>query len=469
MNTILLEPTDVLFFRDGRPMGGASSGHGAAWPLPSVINHVFHAALHRAGAVFSDVHAHRHVRMLDGHFASERDRKFGSLVTAGPFPVRAQDPHGEAIEPRWYFPRPFDAGDRAAVVLRAPAQPAGVSSLPAPCCYPVVSNQPPSKDSPKPWWSREQWEAYLDEREGWKPAENDCASDGDFGDTEHAYGIEISPDSGSVVESRFYSAHYLRLRPSWRLGCFAAALDKGVAGASGDRNDLVKVLLNGRGCEIIAGGQQRVCTARLIEVSGAVPLPLPRGRSQGFTRADGKSLVKWVLLTPAVFPEIPPGISKRGTERQAHPGGWLPTWICPESGNVLLETVDAQERMRRRGLNAAGKGYDSNPNLPAKLVAAVVGKGIPVTGYALPHKEADRENGGAKPTHLAVPAGSVYYFECPDEPAAKKLAAALNWHGNGIENPNSKIQNRRSTLLGEQGFGLGVCGTWDFHKGKNSI
>ena len=48
MNTILLQPTDVLFFRDGRPMTGSLAGHGAAWPMPNVINSAFHAALHRA-------------------------------------------------------------------------------------------------------------------------------------------------------------------------------------------------------------------------------------------------------------------------------------------------------------------------------------------------------------------------------------------------------------------------------------
>jgi CRISPR-associated protein Cmr3 len=44
------------------------------------------------------------------------------------------------------------------------------------------------------------------------------------------------------------------------------------------------------------------------------------------------------------------------------------------------------------------------------------------------------------------------------------LAAALNWHGefNGRE-----IKNRRSTLLGEKGYGLGICGTWKFFSRKN--
>jgi hypothetical protein len=88
-----------------------------------------------------------------------------------------------------------------------------------------------------------------------------------------------------------------------------------------------------------------------------------------------------------------------------------------------------------------------------------VPKPIVVTGWALPN-ETDRPQGGAKSTHLAVPAGAVYYFETDSSEAAVALANALNWHGatNGTE-----IQNCRSTLLGEKGFGLGVCGTWQFY------
>ena len=48
MNTLLLQPTDVLFFRDGRPMSGSLAGHGAAWPLPTVTDAALHGALHRA-------------------------------------------------------------------------------------------------------------------------------------------------------------------------------------------------------------------------------------------------------------------------------------------------------------------------------------------------------------------------------------------------------------------------------------
>jgi hypothetical protein len=77
--------------------------------------------------------------------------------------------------------------------------------------------------------------------------------------------------------------------------------------------------------------------------------------------------------------------------------------------------------------------------------------------HLLEREDAER---GPRPTLLAVPAGAVYYFEGPDAPL---LADALAWHGSRAENPSrNRIINRRSTLLGEKGFGLGVCGTWHF-------
>ena len=175
--------------------------------------------------------------------------------------------------------------------------------------------------------------------------------------------------------------------------------------------------------------------------------------------------MKWVLLSPAIFPAITAGTSKRNTPRHAHPGGWLPTWIDPQSGHVLLQLVDEKERDRRRKLNYAGQGYRSEENavaLPARLIAAVVPKPIPVTGWANGDESLGEESkSGAKSTHLAVPAGSVYYFACDSATDAAQLAAALNWHGGDIT--GTTIRNRRSTLLGEKGFGLGVCGTWTPH------
>jgi hypothetical protein len=174
--------------------------------------------------------------------------------------------------------------------------------------------------------------------------------------------------------------------------------------------------------------------------------------------------VKWILLSPAIWPEIPGGQSKRGTKTNSHTGGWLPNWVCPNSGQVLLRTVSPEERRRRRSLHYNGEGYTSEHGgaleIAAKLVGALVPKPIVVTGWALPNGNYGIK-GGAKSTHFAVPAGAVYYFEADSADHAEALAASLNWHG--TEAHPTGIKNRRSTLMGEKGFGLGVCGSWDFY------
>jgi hypothetical protein len=465
MNTLLLQPIDVLFFRDGRPMNGSLAGHTAAWPLPDVTNHALHAALHRAG--LDGIHAHRRGR--NGQYSDHpehRDRKFGALLTAGAFPVDGED--------RWFFPRPKDA--QANGLVEVTLHPAGLSAqadhdqpwpgsnLPQPLKYAVANTRPPEKGAGgEPWISAAAFAAYLRD-ESFQPEPDGKARhylrDADIADTEQQIGIGIDPQTGSVAESQFYSAHYLRLREGFRLGVFAEAPDKDF---KEHERDLVKALLNGHPTQIVVGGQQRICTAQLSESTGKLPLPLGLGSSADFYKlSNGRYAVKWVLLSPAIWPEIPARTSKRGTEARFHPGGWLPNWICPETGAVLLRIVDEKERQRRRNENYAGKGYRTEENaaeIPARLVATIVPKPLVVTGWALPNP-ADPErgsDGGAKSTHLAVPAGAVYYFEADSMEAAATLANALNWHGPTI---GMKIKNRRSTLLGEKGYGLGVCGTW---------
>ena len=425
-------------------MEGALAGHGAGWPLPNVISAAFHAALHRSG--LGD-QAHSHRRGARGQYAPDapRDRKFGSLVTAGPFPVQLTDgkPPGE-----WFFPRPQDLQDDT---LQPGAVPTtrvnrSQSSLPQPLQYAVGNLGAPTKENrAKAWLSKAAYEKYLGGKGG--AAGQAACDDGDFSDVEHNIGIAIDPETGTTgqgaAEGKIYSAHFLRLKPGWRLGVCAGAKDKDYP--QNDR-DLVRGLLNGEGRQIIVGGQQRVCTAVRVDTE---TLPLPRGLSAGFHERDGKSLLKWVLLSPAVWPAISAD-SARGIK--AHPGGWLPNWIEPQTGEVLLTSGTGARKAQRTGV-PQGKP------IVARLVAAIVPKPIVVTGWALPN-ETDRPVGGAKSTHFAVPAGAVYYFEAGSSEAAVALANALNWHG---PTPGIEIKNRRSTLLGEKGFGLGVCGTWNFY------
>lgn len=418
MNTIHLNPADLLFFRDGRPMSGAASGHGSAWPLPHVINAAFHAALHRAE--LENVHGHRAGRSSDRDDARARDQKFGSLRTVGPFPV---DKDG-----LWYFPRPADAQDPhcAEPTLRPLASDEQPSSLPS-GLRPVVNTRAPGKDKPATWWSAKAWHSYLEGKSIPLP-ESEFPDDSAFADTEYQIGIGIDRDTGTVQEGAFYSAQYLRLRPSTRLGVLAEAPDK-INGTPGKTRDLIRHLLDEEQ-HLVVGGQQRVCSAELIPDA---PLPLPVAPPLQGRR------VKWTLLTPALFPRI-----------EQHPGGWLPNWIDPGDWRVQLLDGPGKNKAKRMG-------KDVRPGQPiqARLIAALVSGSQPVTGFAT----GGNGETGAKSPHLAVPAGSVYYFEADSEEQAGKLADALNWHG--AERSNPTLLNRRSTLFGEKGFGLGLCSPWE--------
>lgn len=450
INTILLQPTDVLFFRDGRPMEGSLSGHGASWPLPNVTDAAFHAALHRSGI---DGHAH------DQRSGADRDgkdnRRFGSLVTAGPFPVQQR-----AEDTGWYFPRPLDLMDGTVrpALLPTASFDSLLSSLPDPLEYAVANTLPPSKDSEaKAWLSAAAYESYLagaDRRV--TPVE--VCNDSDFSDAEATVGIAIDDETGTTGQGdaagKIYSASYLRLRDDWCLGVFAKTDEKN--GSAGKRSDLIRELIDERG-QLLIGGQQRLCTAIRCESDS---LPLPVGKAGGFNQHHGKWLVKWILLSPAIWPKIP-AQSKDGKRMTPHCGGWLPNWVRQEDGQIMLR---AGERQRRSYGGKHRRGFgETSKEITAKLVAAIVPKPIPVTGWALANGM-DRDKGGAKSTHLGVPGGAVYYFEADSAEDASQLANALNWHGNMVtgDSPATTIKNRRSTLMGEKGFGLGVCGTWEF-------
>lgn len=486
LHQILLQPTDVLFFRDGRPMGGSLAGHTASWPLPDVTNHALHAALHRAG--LNGVHGHDH-HTREGRRLTDA-RKFGSLLTAGPLPVQIADKEGRPQKnPIWFFPRPKDAqlNGNVAVTLRpvlsltkTDDDPWLGSSLPDPLEYAVANTQPPDKEAGgEPWISSAAFEAYLadsvpDSKRPVNPSRGDFLFDTDLADIEQAIGIGIDPATGTQDKTNFYSANYLRLREGFRLGLFAEAMDK-VNGDSNSKRDLLKLLFNDHPQSIIVGGQQRICSAERTDIPPG-GLPLPRGLTGAgeFRRLpNGTCAVKWVLLTPAIWPEIPDK-KKDGAAQNPHPGGWLPNWVFLDwdrdkrdprpndrNGQVLLTAGPGVRK-------AARTGGVTGADIAARLVAAIVPKPIVVTGWALgdPNSQSEIANqkseipSGAKSTHLAVPAGAVYYFEAESPKAAAQLAAALNWHGSGTN--STSIKNRRSTLMGEKGFGLGVCGTWKF-------
>lgn len=422
MKQLLLQPLDVLFFRDGRPMMGANPGRGARVPMQHVISGALHTAFRRAypeeGSLPGE---HLHQTRHKGE-RGNRSERFGSLCSAGPFPVK---------EDKWYFPRPLDLGKTQTIPSMFPH--VGVSghdcnSGPKLMLHPVVNAHPPSKeDKPGPWLSREGWQAYLQNKEVENPSMHILGNHA-FYDIENAVGIGMNEETGTVAEGKIYSAEYMRLQEEARLGILAEMQLK----SSGE--DGIDQLFPSQN-SITVGGQMRIC--RVQKSEAATPLQLPVGPEVSGT------LVKWILLTPAIFQSL--------SGQHVHTGGWLPTWINPDSGEVQLLDGPGAGKARRKGLT---------PGKPirAKLVSARIGAPEIITGWSDHPRSEKEQNRGSKSTLLAVPAGSVYYFEAEDESQAQKLADALNWHGK--DKQATTLINRRSGMLGAKGYGLGVCSEW---------
>jgi hypothetical protein len=323
----------------------------------------------------------------------------------------------------------------------------GASNRPEPLRYSLGATSLFTKDTAAPWWSKDAITAYL--ADGRAPSRGQTFDAEDLFDAEWTTGIGTNPLTDTQDGERIYSAQYLRLREEARLGLWAALPEKngfdGMDHLFRPQDDLQIML---------AGGQQRACRVERQPVTDLTTLlpsssPLPAGCTR----------VKWILLSPAVFPAVP---------IQDHPGGWLPTWIHPKDGSVLLNKVQTDTSPTATGhRKERRKTSDMDLLRCCRLVAACIPKPLVLTGWteALHVPDMD-ENGqrynhrprGPQETLLAVPPGSVYYFECP-EGAAQTLSELLSWHGDktqGVE----RIVHRRSSLLGEKGFGLGVCGPW---------
>ncbi len=187
---------------------------------------------------------------------------------------------------------------------------------------------------------------------------------------------------------------------------------------------------------LILGGQQGISFTKRMKM----PLGMP------ISHVSGSSLLlRWTLLSPAVFPNTKENEAKG---IKAHSGGWLPNWVDAETGQVMLPCASAPDRSTFKTRDEWRKAVAAMPKFKAKLVAARIGKPAAFSGWDM--------QTGPKPTFLAVPAGSTYVFECESQDERDRLSQALSWHGMDA----CETKNRRSTLFGAQGYGIGVCSTF---------
>jgi len=419
-----MHPQDVLFLRDARPMAAADAGAGANWPRPDQLWNALIHHFHRTWPERQDWEGAAHTKTLtersNGRLSSDR---FGALQTVGPFPIANGTP---------YFPCPLDlAVNENGELLPMLLTPAGQTDLP-PLLKLAFTTPVLGKQSPPAWISQEDYASYLSGKP-FRPAKTDLFY------IERNIGIAINPETGATIDGKFYQAEYLRLCENVSIAFLASCAIK----PKGRNDGLVDVLGKlSLPTPLIIGGQQGLAT-----VANAAKWRLP---DAGMPKPTNQPLrLRWTLLSPALFPSL-------GDNASAHPGGWLPNWIDPQTGNVMLPAPNADSARRPGEDRQAWRARRRQQGrIQAKLIAARIGKPLYFSGWDLHQKAKDGDAAstveGAKPTQAAVPAGAVYVFECENQNAFQALWQALNALG-----PDNRI-NRRSSIFGEKGFGIGVC------------
>jgi len=439
--TKFIEPVDVLFFRDAIPMqAGVGKGAGSRFPFPTTLHEAFRSSLLLSigkTVLEKKIPGRPKEAVRKGNWHDEIEdspvkiaaREFRSLCTVGPFPyldggglflpvpmdVTVEIPGKEGDDEN-YNPekenrnedkkqKSKDNQDRLIVLHRMQLlwdkncsfNRNGNSDA---ClrCLPV-STRPPSKDAElKGYFSIEQYKKYLAGSN--EPIQN-ARKESEFWQPEYRIGIQIDPETFSAKEGQIYAATYMRpvmtREKKLQFACQLKLKDP----RNGEKEALDK--LNW----LLFGGEHRL--ARLYDARSKNPFednlfnpsedelfkPLEKFKK------DEPVLLKWVLVTPAIFAY-----------------GSIPGWCVENKGKNLPVGFVA--------LELKGK---------CCLISWCLGRPVTFSGF-------DVVDWKAKDTLLGVPAGSVYYFLCENSDAAKELARKLHW-------------KPRSDYYGEKGCGYG--------------
>lgn len=464
MTPLLIEPTDVLFFRDAIPMsGGQGKGVGCRLPFPSTLHEAFRASLLRAnGRTVSAKqeegrprHAPKRGNWHEQSWPEEDRRKiatrdFRSLRTIGPLPFLAdpltrkeqrdgretgaqvdyeglllpvpadvtfetrehRETKADGIVSKWIERTSLRRFQLWCTPDFATRESVNQPADHRPLCLPLSVTPPDKYGQLAGWWTVRQYQAYL------SPAADGNAGEdkkdaffrplptADLWAGEHRVGVQIDPGSMAAAEGQLFAGSYLRAHLHTRFLAWAEIADAAEA-RNGEARQLDQLDW------LLLGGEFRLARlwhhhAKGKPISdGLAHLCSPPEPPDG----DGPCLLKWVLVTPAIF---------------AH--GSLPGWCWNSADGKPAGEVRLGASKRKASLEA----------LPgrARLISWCLAKPRTVSGF-------DIVNGQAKPTMLAVPEGGVYYFLCENRPTALALARKLHW-------------KPRSDFYGEKGCGYGL-------------
>lgn len=424
MKPVLIEPVDILFFRDAIPMSaGQGKGAGCRIPFPSSFHESLRSTLLRITGQIPDAKRvpgrPKNAPRSGNWHQQEYDNKtfigtraFRSLRTIGPLPWQK--------ETGLLMPVPLDATlhegsiAKCELICYSETTAACTSAAPGhyrPVCLPVAVTPPDKTAELKGWWTSSQYQAYLGCNGSHTSSPNYTGNffqptpTNNLWEPEYRIGIEIDPTSFASKHGQLYAGVYLRPHEKTRFIAWIGLADPANAtGTEAETRKHEQQQIENLD-SLFLGGEFRI--ARLIqESSDGKPLPDPLGSLRQPPQpppTNGPCLMKWVLITPAVF---------------AH--GSLPGW-CAD--NTVSASQPPHGFVR---LTLPGR---------ARLVSWCIGKPQTVSGW-------DIIDGAPKPTMLAVPEGSVYYFLCETANTAAALARKLHWQP-------------RSDYYGEKGCGYG--------------
>ena len=245
-----------------------------------------------------------------------------------------------------------------------------------------------------------------------------------FFDVENRTGIAIDPSTGTADQGsddeggKLYLAEYMRLRDDSSFKAFATCEQVRYADSE-DKTDVLEKYFDGSATPFIFGGQRGVA-----QLSGVRNSEIKKPFDISIQGTE-TTRIKWVTLTSSIFT-----------------GGWLPSWIDAETGEICIyETPKRNEGENRKAWRDRIRNEGVSKKVIGKLVAASIGKPIPHSGW---RTHGGNGNQGCKPTRLCVPAGAVYYFEAKEPEVLIDLL-------------NGKC---KSDMGAEKGFGFGLCGIW---------
>lgn len=366
-----LTPIDTICNCDAKPKrAGESYGNGARLPLgPTLHGGIRTTLLDQQGITGKKV---RHYKKLKDKMIGSK--AFNWLNIKGPLPILK-------MEKKVLFPTPLDlyvneTREVASLMWEAPEGQGTPNSL-------MLGKRKgkASKDTLPSWIDETALTAYIN---GELPKN---LTQYKIFKEEYKMGVELDSEN-TAKEGKLYGVEHARLEENIEL----------LAEISGTKQARPEELEQLQNANIIRlGGETRACYMTLTEGQFQIPTP----------KAEGH-LIKWILLSPAIF---------------LH--GNLPGFV-DDTGKVKINTGF-------RGLNRA----ISKPiAINGQLKGMAIGKPQTISLY-------DTVTCSAKAIYQAVPAGSVFLFES-EEP--DKLIQALH--------------NRcLSSILGEKGLGWGICAT----------